>query len=68
MCLCIRIEDYILTESLFLDVTEVLLQKRWTRVNKATGRLMPHAREGGGGSCYSASWLSNPALMLSMNA
>lgn len=47
MCLCIRIEDYILTESLFLDVTEVLLQKRWTRVNKATGRLMPHAGRGG---------------------
>lgn len=47
MCLRIRIEDYILSESLFQDVTEVLLQKRCTGVNKATGRLIPHARGGG---------------------
>lgn len=48
MCLRIRIEDYILSESLFQDVTEVLLQKRCTGVNKATGRLIPHAGGGGG--------------------
>lgn len=61
MWLRIRIEDYILSDRLFL---EVLLQKRWTGVNKATGRLIPHARGGGGwGSCYCASWLANPVLM-----
>lgn len=53
MCLRIRIEDYILSESLFLDVTDVLMQKRWTGVNKATSRLILH--DGGG---------AGPAILL----